>query len=32
MYKDRMIIIDATKSEEEVIDMCYQEVIKIVNG
>ena len=31
MFKDRMIIIDATKSEEEVVDMCYQEVIKIIN-
>ena len=31
MFKDRMIIIDATKSEVEVVDMCYQEVIKIIN-
>lgn len=31
MFKDRIIKVDATRSLQEVIDDCYQEVLKIIN-
>ncbi len=31
MFKDRVVKVDATKTVEEVIELCYKEVLKVIN-